>query len=75
MRYDKKGTRELYIKPYRLSYKYSDDLIELISLYPFLTARTKGVALKVGPQSHATRGLPLISLRSFLGVQKLSLSQ
>lgn len=36
MMYNRKGTRELYIKPFRLSYKYhtDKDLIEILDLYP-----------------------------------------
>lgn len=35
MRYDRKGTRELYIKPFRLSYKFHEDqnIVELLDLY------------------------------------------
>jgi len=35
MRYSRKGTRELYIEPFRLSYVYriEDDLIEFLDLY------------------------------------------
>jgi mRNA-degrading endonuclease RelE of RelBE toxin-antitoxin system len=35
MRYDRKGSREVYISPYRLSYLYekNNDLIILLSLY------------------------------------------
>ena len=33
IRYDRKSTRELYIKPYRLSYRYKNDVIELLALY------------------------------------------
>ncbi len=35
MRYERKGTRELYIKPFRLSYVYvpSEDKIVLLDLY------------------------------------------
>ena len=35
MRYERKGTRELYIKPFRLSYVYlaSEDRIVLLDLY------------------------------------------
>ena len=35
MRHDRKGTRELYIKPFRLSYSYSDkeDLVYILELY------------------------------------------
>ena len=33
VRYGRKGTRELYIKPFRLSYIYSDNLIYILDLY------------------------------------------
>jgi len=35
MKYARKGTRELYIKPFRLSYSYhkKEDTIELLDLY------------------------------------------
>jgi len=35
MRYNRKGTRELYIKPFRLSYKYHIEkkIIEILDLY------------------------------------------
>jgi mRNA-degrading endonuclease RelE of RelBE toxin-antitoxin system len=33
MRYARKGTRELYIKPFRLSYKYEQNTIYLLDLY------------------------------------------
>ncbi|MBS3070785.1 type II toxin-antitoxin system RelE/ParE family toxin [Candidatus Pacearchaeota archaeon] len=34
MRYTRKGTRELYIKPFRLSYAYSiNDTIYILDLY------------------------------------------
>ena len=35
MRYDRQGTRELYIKPFRLSYAYltSEDAVLLLDLY------------------------------------------
>ena len=33
MRYKRKGTRELYIKPYRLSYAYEKELITLLDIY------------------------------------------
>ncbi len=35
MKYERKGTRELYIKPFRLSYEYikSEDRIVLLDLY------------------------------------------
>ncbi|MFT4304900.1 MAG: type II toxin-antitoxin system RelE family toxin [Candidatus Woesearchaeota archaeon] len=33
MKYTRKGTRELYIQPYRLSYIYEDNIIKIISLY------------------------------------------
>lgn len=33
MKYTRKGTRELYISPYRLSYIYEDKIIKIISLY------------------------------------------
>lgn len=33
MRYNRKGTRELYIKPYRLSYIYENNLIIFLEIY------------------------------------------
>ena len=33
MRYDRKGTRELYISPLRLSYKVEGDVIYILALY------------------------------------------
>lgn len=33
MRYSRKGTRELYISPYRLSYIYFNDEIVFLDLY------------------------------------------
>ena len=35
MRHDRKGTRELYVKPFRLSYLYSvkKDLVYILELY------------------------------------------
>ncbi len=35
MKYDRKGTRELYIKPFRLSYEYLQDknLVYILDLY------------------------------------------
>jgi mRNA-degrading endonuclease RelE of RelBE toxin-antitoxin system len=33
MRYGRKGTRELYIPPLRLSYKHEGDLIYILALY------------------------------------------
>ncbi len=35
MRYNRKGTRELYIKPFRLSYSYlpEQDLVYILDLY------------------------------------------
>mgnify|MGYP006292771627 CR=1 FL=1 len=30
MRYGRKGTRELYVKPFRISYKYYEDKDELV---------------------------------------------
>ena len=33
MRYDRKGTRELYISPFRLSYKIGGDTIYILALY------------------------------------------
>lgn len=35
MRYDRKGTRELYIKPFRLSYLYikNENLVYILELY------------------------------------------
>ena len=33
MRYSRKGTRELYVAPFRLSYKFEGDTIYILSLY------------------------------------------
>ena len=33
MMYNRKGTRELYVKPYRLSYIIEDETIYILSLY------------------------------------------
>ncbi len=33
MSYTKKGTRELYIAPFRLSYKYKGDIVYILDLY------------------------------------------
>lgn len=33
MRYDRKGTRELYISPFRLSYKIEGGIIYILALY------------------------------------------
>jgi len=33
MRYERKGTRELYITPFRLSYKIENNIIYIIALY------------------------------------------
>ncbi|MBI4919537.1 type II toxin-antitoxin system RelE/ParE family toxin [archaeon] len=33
MRYSRKGTRELYIPPYRLSYKCEGEIVYLLDLY------------------------------------------
>jgi len=33
MRFSRKGTREVYVKPYRLSYFYSRGLIVFLDLY------------------------------------------
>ncbi len=33
MKYSRKGTRELYISPFRLSYKAEGDLIYILDLY------------------------------------------
>jgi|TARA_B100002003_G_C13686745_1_gene346423 addiction module RelE/StbE family toxin len=35
MRYERKGTRELYMKPFRLAYNYheNNDTIEILDLY------------------------------------------
>ncbi len=32
MRYERKGTRELYIKPFRLSYRYIEEKIKILML-------------------------------------------
>ena len=34
MRYGRKGTRELYISPFRLSYKLEGEMIYILALYP-----------------------------------------
>ena len=33
MRYSRKGTREVYVPPFRLSYYYADDKIIFLDLY------------------------------------------
>jgi len=33
MRYSRKGSRELYISPFRLSYLYLEDKIKILDLY------------------------------------------
>ncbi len=33
MRYDRRGTRELYISPLRLSYKVEGDIVYILALY------------------------------------------
>ncbi|MBW2990526.1 type II toxin-antitoxin system RelE/ParE family toxin [Candidatus Woesearchaeota archaeon] len=33
MMHDRKGTRELYIKPYRLSYRIQDKIIYVLDIY------------------------------------------
>ena len=33
MRFDRKGTRELYISPWRLSYKMEGDTVYILALY------------------------------------------
>lgn len=33
MKYGRKGTRELYIPPFRLSYKFEEDTVYILSLY------------------------------------------
>jgi addiction module RelE/StbE family toxin len=33
MKYSRKGTRELYISPYRLSYLYENDIVFILALY------------------------------------------
>lgn len=33
MRYSRKGTKELYISPFRLSYKVEEDIIYILDLY------------------------------------------
>jgi len=33
MRFDRKGTRELYISPWRLSYKFDGDIVYILALY------------------------------------------
>ena len=33
MRFDRKGTHELYISPWRLSYKLEDNIICILALY------------------------------------------
>ena len=33
MRFDRKGTRELYISPWRLSYKVDGDTVYILALY------------------------------------------
>jgi addiction module RelE/StbE family toxin len=33
MRYSRKGTRELYVPPFRLSYKVEGDIVYILDLY------------------------------------------
>jgi mRNA-degrading endonuclease RelE of RelBE toxin-antitoxin system len=33
MRYTRKNTRELYISPYRISYKIEEDIVKILDLY------------------------------------------
>lgn len=33
MRYARKGTREVYISPFRLSYKYENNVLTFLDLY------------------------------------------
>ncbi|MBS3130797.1 type II toxin-antitoxin system RelE/ParE family toxin [Candidatus Woesearchaeota archaeon] len=33
MRFDRKGTRELYISPWRLSYKFEENVVYILALY------------------------------------------
>ena len=33
MRFDRKGTRELYVSPFRLSYKVEGDVVYILALY------------------------------------------
>ena len=33
MRYDRKGTRELYISPFRLAYKIEGEIVYILALY------------------------------------------
>ena len=33
MRFERKGTRELYISPWRLSYKLEGDIVYILALY------------------------------------------
>ena len=33
MRYDKIGTRELYVQPYRLSYRLENNIVYILALY------------------------------------------
>lgn len=33
MKFDRKGTRELYISPFRLSYKIEGDIVYILALY------------------------------------------
>ena len=33
MRYGRKSTREIYIAPYRLSYKYEEGIVYILALY------------------------------------------
>ena len=33
MRFDRKGTRELYISPWRLSYRLEGDIVYVLALY------------------------------------------
>lgn len=33
MKYQRKGTRELYLSPYRLSYKVENEIVYILALY------------------------------------------
>jgi addiction module RelE/StbE family toxin len=33
MRFDRKGTRELYVSPWRLSYKFEGNVVYILALY------------------------------------------
>lgn len=33
MRFDRKGTRELYVSPWRLSYKFEGSVVYILALY------------------------------------------